>query len=278
MTRALLCPRQTGLIARVTLIEATRQRLPQVLLLGAIGLVVVVQGLRELNFGLSELKFIADLGFGAMAFFGSILAVFFAAHLFCGEIEGRSTVTVLAKAVGRTEFVVGKFCGVLAILALFSLVMTLLIAAMLHSREAALLREQPGLFEQGGRLRYADVFATGFGHALRFGVLAAFSLLIASGARSGLQAVMASFCVLVICDLQHVAQEVYANAGAMPLRMMVAVMALFFPDFQVFDLGDVAGAEDGIRPGILLRVAGYALGYIGVAVALAALGFKRREI
>jgi len=277
MTRAPFRPAIAGLIAHFTFVEAVRQRVPQVLLLGSAGLVLGIQGLREFNFGLSELKFIADLGFGAMVFFGSILAIILATQLFLGEIEERTAPTVLAKAVGRTEFVVGKFLGVAGVLALFSAAVTGLIAAMLYAREIALLRERPDLLVQGGPVRYADIAAVGFGHMLRFGVLAALSLLVASWARTKLHAVMTSFGLLVIGDLQSVAQEAYAGAGSLPMRVFMAVVALLVPDLQVFDLGDLAGT-DGIPAHMVLRAAGYALCCIVAAGALAAFGFQRREL
>ena len=45
---------------------------------------------REFNFGSSELKFIADFGFGGMTVFGSALAIIVTAQLFLGEIEHRT--------------------------------------------------------------------------------------------------------------------------------------------------------------------------------------------
>ena len=67
---------------------------------------------REFNFGSSELKFIADFGFGGMTVFGSALAIIVTAQLFLGEIEHRTAMTLLAKPVYRSEFVLGKFLGV----------------------------------------------------------------------------------------------------------------------------------------------------------------------
>ena len=85
------------LIARNTLLEASRQKLFSFLLLLALGLVGGAQSLREFNFGASELKFLADLGYGAMAFFGAALTIAATAQLFFSEIENRTALTLLAK-------------------------------------------------------------------------------------------------------------------------------------------------------------------------------------
>jgi len=62
-----------GVIARNTVREAVRQRVLLFISLLALSLVLGAQWLREFNFGASELRFIVDFGFGAMAFFGATL-------------------------------------------------------------------------------------------------------------------------------------------------------------------------------------------------------------
>jgi ABC-type transport system involved in multi-copper enzyme maturation permease subunit len=268
---------RAGLIARVTFIEATRQRLSQFLLLVAAGLVVGAQALQAVNFGLPELKFLMDLGFGAMVFFGSILTIAAGAQLFFSEIDHRTVLTVLAKPVGRTEFLAGKWLGLLAVVTLFCAVMTALIVAVLWARESALIRAGPEFFALGGRLRYADILAVGFAHWLGFGVLSVLTLLVASLAQTQLHAVMISFGVLAICHLQYLAQEAYAHAG-MALHLLAGFIALLFPNFQVFNLGELPDTDEGIGIALLARVTGYALCYLVVGGALAAFSFKRREI
>ena len=105
------------LIAAVTLREALRQKLVAVLALIAVGLVAGVRALRDFNFGASELKFIADFGDGAIAGFGAVLTVTLTAQLFFSEIENRTALTLLAKPVWRTEFLMGKFLGVVVVAA-----------------------------------------------------------------------------------------------------------------------------------------------------------------
>ena len=271
-------PRRAGLIAHVTFIEAGRQRLLQLLMLGAASLVLGARKFEEFNFGLSELKFIADLGQGAVAFFGSILAIVASAQLFFREIDERSALTLLAKPVRRSEYLAGKFLGIMAVVSLFCVLMTALIALMLWSHETKLMHERPELFEHGRHLHYAAILAVGFAHWLGLAVLVAFTLLIASFAQSSLYTVGMSFGVLVVCQLQYLAQEAYIRAGTLGGRLLAGLIALVFPNFQVFNLGDVAGVEGEIGAGLLARVTGYALFYVAVAGLLANYAFKRREI
>src|SRR5688500_5742639 len=119
MSRPSFSVRRVRLIAGNTMREAVRQRLFAFVGLLAVALVVGAQWLRELNFGSPELKFIADFGFGAMAFFGSVLTIIAMAQLFFSEIEHRTVLTLLAKPVRRSEFVIGKYSGVVVLAGLF---------------------------------------------------------------------------------------------------------------------------------------------------------------
>jgi hypothetical protein len=268
---------RTGLIARVTVLEAVRQRIVWVLLLVAGGLAAGSRALQEFNFGLSELKFIADLGFGGMVFFGSLLTIAATSQLFFSEIENRTALTLLAKPVGRAEFLLGKYMGVMAIVTLFCIAITALIAALLWSREAALSQGQPELFERAHGVRYADVFAVGFAHWLRFALLAAITLLVATYGQSSLYTVMMSLGVLIACHLQSFAREAYDKAEASVPRALLGFIARLFPDFQVFDLGDLLDTG-GIESGLLARVTVYAFVNVTVVGALAVFSFGRREI
>jgi len=99
------------LIAVNTAGEAVRQRYFLVSGLLAAAVVALSSGLGAMDFGASELKFIADLGFGALFFFGSLLAVVLPVHLFFSEMENRTALTLLARPLRRWEFLAGKLLG-----------------------------------------------------------------------------------------------------------------------------------------------------------------------
>ena len=149
--------RRTLLIARNTWLEATRQRLFNFLLFLALALVVGARWFRDFNFGAPELKFLADCGLGAMAFFGAALVITATAQLFFSEIENRTALTLLAKPVWRAEFVLGKFFGLALLAGVFCALLTALLAAVLWWREGELMREFPDTFAQGRVVSYSLV-------------------------------------------------------------------------------------------------------------------------
>lgn len=271
-------PRRVWLIAHNTLLEAVRQRLVAFLVLLALALVVGAQWLRDFNFGAPELRFLADCGLGAMAFFGATLAITATAQLFFSEVESRTVLTLLAKPVSRAEFVLGKYLGVVALLAGFCALLTGLLAGVLWSREAELAREFPETFVAGTAVSYATLGLAGALHGLKLAVLAAFVLLVASFAQSQLFTAAMGFGILVIGHLQAIAHETYGRTASGAVNALGVVLTSLFPNFQLFALADSLAPADAPAGGQVLRVGLYALGYIALAGGLAIFSFRHREI
>jgi ABC-type transport system involved in multi-copper enzyme maturation permease subunit len=267
-----------GLIAGNTFLEAVRQKLFLFLLLLAIGLVASALFFREFNFGSSELKFIADFGFGALVFFGSALTIATTAQLFFSEIENRTALTLLAKPLWRAEFVFGKFLGVFAVIGVFCALTIGLMMALLYHREGQLMAMDPEAFESGRLIAYGDLLTVGLLQWLKFGVLTAIVLLIASFSNTNLFTVVTGFFVLVICHLQYLARDAWGNVDNALIGLVVQALSLIFPNFQLFNLADEIGQGTGVDGDVALRVAGYGLAYIAVIGGLAVYSFRNREI
>ncbi|MGH8020727.1 MAG: ABC transporter permease [Opitutaceae bacterium] len=266
-------------LAGVTWKEAVRQRFFSVLLLLGIGVVASALFFREFNFGASELKFVADFGFGGLTLFGSILAIVGTSQLFFGEIETRSVTTILAKPVRRGEFVVGKFLGIAMLLALYVLVLGAVIAAVLWGRERSLLADaEPAGAAASGLVSYASVALLAALQGIKFALLAAFTLLIASYARTNLFTVISGFVVLIICHLQPLAQEAWDRSGSLLARVVGGFLAVVFPNFRLFDPGTGVGVASALPPGDVAIAAAYGVCYVAVVLGLAVFSFSRREL
>lgn len=267
-----------GIIAGNTFLEAVRQKLFLFLLLLAGGLVASALFFREFNFGSSELKFISDFGFGALIFFGSALTITTTAQLFFSEIENRTALTLLAKPLWRAEFVFGKFLGVFAVIGVFCALTIGLMMALLWHRESQLMGSMPDDFAGGRLIAYGDLLIVGLLQWLKFGVLTAIVLLIASFSNTNLFTVVTGFFVLVICHLQYLARDQWSNVDNVLLSGAVRTLGLIFPNFQLFNLADEIGQGGGVSGAVALRVAGYGLAYIAVIGGLAVYSFRNREI
>lgn len=269
------------LIAGTTFLEAVRQKFFNSLLLISIALVGSSTFFQQFDFGAGELKFITDFGFGALFFFGSILSITATTQLFFNEIENRTALTMLAKPVYKLEFLAGKFLGAHLLMLCFTLVITLVLSGILYWREMALLEQLgPEVTLDGPLIRYGDVFLFGFLQWMKFGILAAITLFVASFSNTNLYTIVVSFFVLIICQLQYIARDAYSGMEAGWERFLVQGLGLIFPNFQLFNIGDqlVFDVEQAIPAVTVLQITGYGLIYTIAFILLAQVNFRRREI
>lgn len=267
-------------IAANTLLEAIRQKFFNSLLIISIALVGSANFFQQFDFGTGELKFITDFGFGALFFFGSILAITATTQLFFNELENRTALTMLAKPVYKLEFLAGKFLGAQLLMLIFTAVLSLVLAGILCWREGALVMRLEHELADPNLIRYGDIFVFGLLQWVKFGIVCAISLFIGSFSNTNLYTIIVSFFVLIICQLQYIARDAYADMENGPLRWLVNLLALIFPNFQLFNVGDqmVIASYEALPLMTSLQMVGYGLIYATAFLLLALINFRRREI
>lgn len=267
-------------IARVTFLEAVRQRFFAFLMVLGTAMVLSSVSFRVFDFGHGELKFIADFGFGGMFFFGSVLAVVMTAQLFFSEMDNKTALTLLAKPLSRAEFLLGKFFGAWAVLGVFVIVLASLLGAVLWAREIELVAaaEQAGkiptTFSASGLLEFVAL------QWLRLGVVTAIVLALSSLARTFLFAVVVGALAVVAGQLQWIAQDaVLKPTDSVVYEAFLWVSCRLIPNLQQFNIGDalVLGSA-GVPAGAVSTVAMSGLFYMVAYLFVGALIFRRREI
>ncbi len=273
--------RRTAWIARITLLEAIRQRFFAFLVLLSAALVVSSVSFRFLDFGHGELKFVADFGFGGIFFFGSILTLVMTAQLFFAEIENRTALTLLAKPVSRWEFLAGKFTGVWAVLGIFIFTLTFILGLVMWGRHQELV----ALAEAAGRvppdLSVSGVASYALLQWLRLGVITAMVLAVSSVARSFLFAIVVGAMAVLAGQLQWIAQEALLKDKdlGMMQQSFLWLITRVIPNLQQFNIGDALALDvASVANGAVWAASVSGCIYILVLIVLAGLGFRRREI
>ncbi len=267
-------------IARITYLEAFRQRFFHLLFILALTLVVSSLFFQQFNFGSTELKFIVDLGFGSILFFGTVVAIVLSAQILFSEFENRTVLTILVRPMPRHHFLLGKYVGMLALLLSFVLVLMGVTSLLLINRHFALMEAMPTSFDHGLRVRYADIPLLGAIHFLKLGIVVSMTFLVATFSRTNLYTVVVSFLMVLIAQLQYLAGEAYGEGTPFLLRGVSWVISVVFPNFQVFNVGDLlVYSETGSFPELRLGVLfGYGGVYLVIYLLLAAGFFRVREI
>jgi ABC-2 type transport system permease protein len=279
-------------IARTTFTELARLRVFYVLVLFALVLIISASFLARISFQ-QELQVTRDIALGAINFFLSMLAIVATAQLLPRDLEDRVVYSVLAKPVRRFEYLLGKFFGVLALLAVSLVAMSILCLAVIHLREGSAVRETVQQLSESPSDERAQalvaVHQAGINRDLllallltltKAAVLVSLTLCISSFATSNIFTISAMAMVYLIGHLEPIARDywLHQRAAGWLARTFLAVIAFFFPDLQAFNLSDqiIAGTVvSNLMLVKLLALGGfYIAGYIVIAIAI----FSQREL
>jgi len=269
--------RRIRLIAGSTLREASRQRVFGLLLLVTMAFALGARALGDFNFGASELKFTADLGLGALSFFGSLLAIAGTVQTVFAETEQRTIQMIFVRPVSRLEFVAGKLAGMQLTLGLFCLLILLALGLVLWSRASGLLPATAGLGAGGAGLSPSGLMLAVGAQWLKCGVLTAAMLLLCGITRSRLVAIGAGVMLLIIFHAQPILAGIGQHETSGRLKWIAQSVAWLFPDFQRFDLSSAVFFGRSMGPGEGLGLMLHGFVFIAGYVMLAAYSFRGRE-
>jgi Cu-processing system permease protein len=122
--------RAIALVAQAVFKESVRDRVPYSMVAFAVLVIAASYLISQLTAG-QDMKILKDLGLAAISVFGLLIAVFIGINLVSKEVERRSLFSVLAKPVSRSQFILGKYFGLVLTLVVNLTVMTLAFYAVL---------------------------------------------------------------------------------------------------------------------------------------------------
>jgi ABC-type transport system involved in multi-copper enzyme maturation permease subunit len=247
-------------IAQVTWREAVRDRVLYSVLFFTATLFAVAGVLDHMTLGQSG-RVVLDLGLAGIHLCGAFIAVFLPITLLSRDIARKTLHVVLAKPVGRTAYLAGKYLGLVFTEGVIVAVMGLVLAV-----PAAVLGQVPGL-------AYAAAVAMIW---VELAVLTGIAMLFAAITGPFL-AGMFTLGLFLIGHLSRGLETLGAESGDPLLASLSRAVHLGLPDLAVFDLkpealyGTLPAAAD----------VGLALAY-GAActvalIAIASLVFARRD-
>lgn len=281
-------------IARNTLVELIRQKIFYIILVFALCAIGSSIFMARLSFQ-EEFQMLKDVCLGAMSIFTSLLAILATANFLPKDLEERTIYTLLSKPVPRFAYLLGKLLGIISLLFLFTVLMSGVFALILWLRESAVLAATAAQFAENPEAKeelqaaLQAVRDSTFNVNLVPGIiiifvksalLASMTLFISTFSTSSLFTVMISAAIYFIGHLQATARDYWLEGvtGEWWKTLLVAVVALVFPDLQAFNLADDVIAGVAIPFALFLKT--FALGwtYVAVYFALAAFVFSGREL
>jgi Cu-processing system permease protein len=203
----------------------------------------------------------------AVSLLGVMISIFVGTGLIYKEIDKRTVYTILSKPVGRGEFILGKYLGLL---------MTAAVCMALLS--TAFLAYFPLM---GGRVTVPLLLALVFS-MVEVAVIIAVAVMFSSASTPILSAVLTSVVFAagrLSSWIPRYIEEIlkHPEYSARELRAWILqVLYYITPNLNVFDLRDEA-VNTGAVPTLLGWRLLYAAGYVAAMLLAAALVFRRRR-
>ncbi|MBD3271567.1 MAG: ABC transporter permease subunit, partial [Elusimicrobia bacterium] len=205
-------------------------------------------------------RLLFDLGIGSIEFFGLILAVFIAVTLILEEIESRSVYLILSRPLSRSEYLFGRFGGLIATIAISVIGMGLIHISLL-------------LFKGWEfQFKYLFLLVLTIEKIALISSLALFFSLFSTSPASSI------VFTLFFWVLGHFSMEMKFLSDRLVTGFMIIIKTAYYliPNLQYFNLRD-----QWALPSFSLDVIGwatlYATVYILATLALSVILLKRKE-
>jgi ABC-type transport system involved in multi-copper enzyme maturation permease subunit len=246
---------------------------PYSLVLFAVLLISSSYLLGQLTAG-QDVKIVKDLGLAATSVIGLFIAIFIGIGLVSKEVERRSIYALLAKPISRSQFVLGKYAGLVLTLAVNVGVMTLalyLVLAYLTYSESVEFRaawDAPGVDP-----RMLTAIGLIF---VQLMIVTAIALFFSTFSTPMLSAAL-TFGVYLVghfnADLRNFDQIVDSRAVAWTARAIYHLV----PDFSAFDVKLQVVHGIAVAPGYVALTSAYGFAYIAVLLVAAITVFAQRD-
>ena len=253
--------RGLALVAANTVRELVRNKLLYNLLVFAVLLIASSFLVAQLTIGQWD-RIILDMGLAAIEISGVLVAVLIGVGLVAGEIDRRTVFPTLAKPLTRGGFLLGRYAGLLAMLAVNVVIMMAVLTAMLRIADYQLTRV---------------VVAAAFLILLELAVMAATAMFFGSFTTPVLATAFSLSLFLIghlLGDLQAFGERTHSGLA----RALATAAYRLLPDLELFNLKSLASNELPLPPGLTSTATLYGVAYTGVLLVLAVTIFRARDL
>ena len=253
--------RALRVIAPNTIRELVRNKLLYNLLFFAVLLIGSSMFVAQLTIGQWD-RIILDMGLAAIELSGTLIAVLIGVGLLAGEIERKTVFPSLAKPVPRSGFLLGRYLGLLVMLAINVLIMMVALAAVLRAADYTMS---------------ATVVQAAFLIFLELALIAAAAMFFGSFTTPILASAFSLALFLIghlLADLKLFQERSHSGFA----KTLTGVVYRVLPDLELFNLKSLAANELPAPPGFTSSATLYGIAYASLLLLLAAGVFSRRDL
>jgi ABC-type transport system involved in multi-copper enzyme maturation permease subunit len=256
--------RRAGVVALNTFREAVRDRVLYNLVFFALLMIAASVAVGQISIGIEQ-TVIVSLGLSAISVIGLLISVFLGVALVSKEMDKRTLYTLLAKPVRRSEFLLGKFGGLVLTLAVNTAAMALgLLLAMLYVKHS---------LERSDTVVLVAVYFI----LLKLALIVALALLF-SCFTTPLLAILFTMGLyiagLYVQELRNLPIEVLSPA----MSAFTKWLSYLLPNFENFNVMAMAAHGRAVPGTLILQNTLYTVVYCTIVLTAAAAVFSRRNL
>ncbi len=253
-------------VARNTFREAQRNRAFLGLLLFGVLFILFSLVLSELTVVGQGPRVVVDFGFFAVGLFAAATAITMGALLVYKEVDKKTIYTILTKPLHRYEFILGKYAGMVTILAAEVLVLAVIWCVPLLVQGAEIGPDHV----KGMVLVVFEV-----------AIVAAVAVLFSAQSTPALTGLL-SFGVFVVGRLVYLLEEMLGGTRGLFVdngfaRGFGQVVVAVVPDLSVFDVSQQVLLGVPVSWGYMAHAFAYSGCYVAILLGIAMLAFHRRD-
>jgi ABC-type transport system involved in multi-copper enzyme maturation permease subunit len=248
-------------VAQNTFRESVRDKVLYVLLFFAAVTILGSKALGWISVG-QDIKIVKDISLASTSVFGALIAIFVGTSLVYKEIDKRTLYTILAQPMHRWEFVVGKYCGLAALLAVVTVVMTGVAAGYV----LLLGGELGAVYFQAVVLIYWKLL-----------LVTAVALLLSTATSPILGAIIV-FSLYVFGHATGVFLDLPAQFDGTFAKQLLEVIYYVIPNLSNFDIRAEAANEVAVSGAYIVWALAYGTGYTVVLLLIATLSFEGKDV
>jgi ABC-type transport system involved in multi-copper enzyme maturation permease subunit len=229
------------------------------------GVLIIVSSLLLSSITIGDVKeIIINLGLSTLSIFGTLIAIFIGIQLVYKEIDKKTIYSLLAKPVGRYEFILGKYFGL-------TLTLTVNVTVMLLGIYASILYLQRSLEMADLQVLWAGVLIL-----VQLMMVIAIALFFSTFSTPAFSALFA-FCLYVIGHFSSDIRQYGFSSHSLITQVLTASLYYLLPNFENFSV--IASTAHGqlLSWKIFFLSLVYGLTYSTGLVLLAILVFQRRN-
>ena len=222
-------------------------------------------------------KVLVDLNLSAIAFAGLLMTFFVNINLISKDIDKRTIYCVLSKPLSRTEYIIGKYLG------LILLVLVSLSCLMLISSGVVAVQKWAHAPEYFKDFYWSCFLQAYYYEILMFIILNAVIMFFSSITTSSFITLLFSVATYITGQTIEEIIKFFQNEAAasqMPStfhQAIIDIIEYLFPNFSAFDIKILSSHGKLMSLGHTVTITGYSLIYTAFLFFFASLIFSRRE-